>query len=122
LTLAISRSATSRTAGAGEQRVADGLGLVAELLGEPHHGREASLAFVDLGGDAAAQRGLDHVVHIGGIEAVAGHRAAADVDGEVLLARQPFDPEILRAADLVHHPGDVVAARASVRRGRPRRS
>ena len=74
---------------------------VAQMFREAHDGLEAALAFVDLGGGLAADRRLDDVVDIGGVEPVARDRLAIDGDVEVLLAGDAVDFDVAGPADAV---------------------
>ena len=56
---------------------------------------EALLAVDDLRGHLAADRGLDHVLHVGDIEAVAGDLVAVDLDIDVGLAQLLEYAEVL---------------------------
>ena len=106
-------------AGPGEQDAPDRLQVAARLLREADHDGDPPLPLDDARGLGARERGLDRLVDVGDVDAVARHRRAIQGDLDLLHAGDLLDPGVVGAADaaedrrrLVGEPleqGDVVA-------------
>ena len=89
----------ARSIGRADLQFANIFHAVAQILRQPDDAGKSALSFINLGCGFARDRGLDHVVYVRRIQAVAGDGAAVDVDGEVLLAADAVDTGVLRALD-----------------------
>ena len=97
-------------AGGGCDRdVADLFRIVAILLLQPHHQVELLFLLHHLGGDIAADRGLDQLVHVIDIQAIAGDAIPLDRDREAGLTQFLHQGHIADAAHIFQHPLDVFA-------------
>jgi len=92
--------------GGGDQHPADGFHVAPIAFRQAHGGGKAPFPFVNVRGFLAADGGLDHVVHVAGVEAQAGNGLAVDFHHQILLAGDPLHPQILGALDGLGHLGD----------------
>ena len=81
----------------GDEHVADGLRVVAELLFQAHHEIELLFALHHLRRGGPANGRLDQAVDVGDVQAVAGDFGAVNIHGQARLAEFPdqrdvFDP------------------------------
>ncbi len=103
------REGDALAGGSGEADVVDGLFGGAVLGQIADDDVVARFLVEDLRDGAAADRGLDGVLNVGDVDAVAGGGFAVDGVVEIGLADDAEEAEVLHAADVAHDADDLVA-------------
>ena len=86
-------------------------GLSRYCCSKPHDEVELLLLLHHLGGDVAADGGLDQAVDVGDVEAVAGDLGAVDLDRQAGLAELLHQRDVADAAHVLQHALDRLALR-----------
>ena len=95
--------------GVATEDIADRHRIVAILPLQPDDEVELLFLLHDLGGDIAADRGLDQRVDVVDVDPVAGDLGAIDLDREARLAEFLHQRHVADAADVLQHRLDRLA-------------
>ena len=100
----------------------DRLDIVARCFGKTHGEAENFQAFINLARFLAADGGLDHVLNVGDVDAVARDLVAVDFDLQIGQAADFLDVDVGRAAHSCRARARRLRLSVSARRGRRRKS